>query len=45
MKAIRKDKKFHAGAVRFVLLRSLGDAFVSDSVTEEDLLVAIENLR
>lgn len=45
MKAIRKDKKFHAGAVRFVLLRSLGAAFVSDLVTEADLLAAIENLR
>lgn len=43
--ALRKDKKFHAGAIRFVLLRNLGDAFVSDSVTDVDIEQAIEALR
>jgi 3-dehydroquinate synthase len=43
--ALRKDKKFHAGAIRFVLLRNLGDAFVSDSVTAVDIEQAIEALR
>lgn len=43
--AMRKDKKFHSGAIRFVLLRGLGDAFVSDSVTEADIVRAIEALR
>ena len=45
MDAMRKDKKFHAGAIRFVLLRGLGDAFVSDSVSESDIIRAIEALR
>jgi 3-dehydroquinate synthase len=45
LEAMRKDKKFHAGAIRFVLLRGLGDAFVSDSVTEPDIIRAIEALR
>ena len=43
--ALRKDKKFHAGAIRFVLLRNLGDAFVSDAVTVQDIERAIEGLR
>lgn len=43
--ALRKDKKFHAGAIRFVLLRSLGEAFVSDQVHESDIVHAIEALR
>lgn len=43
--AMRKDKKFHAGAIRFVLLRGLGDAFVSGDVTESDIVRAIEALR
>ena len=45
LQALRKDKKFHAGAVRFVLLRSLGEAYVSNDVTEADLVNAIEGLR
>ena len=43
--AMRKDKKFHAGAVRFVLLRNLGEAFVSKDVHEADLVRTIEGLR
>jgi 3-dehydroquinate synthase len=43
--ALKKDKKFAAGGIRFVLLRQLGDAFVSDAVTEADIRRAIEGLR
>lgn len=35
--AIRKDKKFHGGSVRFVLIDKPGSAIVSDQVTEQDL--------
>ena len=45
LEALRKDKKFHSGAVRFVLLRRLGDAFVSNEITEYDIITAIEALR
>ena len=45
LQALRKDKKFRAGAIRFVLLRALGDAFVSDEITESDILDTIESLR
>jgi 3-dehydroquinate synthase len=43
--ALKKDKKFAAGGIRFVLLRKLGDAFVSDALTEADIHGAIEGLR
>jgi len=45
LQALRKDKKFHAGAVRFVLLRAIGEAFVSSEITETDIVDAIEGLR
>ena len=45
MEALIKDKKFEGGAIRFVLTRKLGSAFVSDEVTEEDIRVAIEEIR
>jgi 3-dehydroquinate synthase len=43
--ALQKDKKFHGGSVRFVLLRQPGDAFVSGDVTEVDIARQIEALR
>lgn len=42
---LRHDKKFNEGRIRFVLLRALGDAFVSHDVTEEHLAQAIRGLR
>ncbi len=45
MQKLVTDKKFASGVIRFVLLRGLGDSFVSDEVTEEDLIEAIEYLR
>jgi 3-dehydroquinate synthase len=43
--ALQKDKKFESGSIRFVLLRDLGDAFVSGDVSESDILRTIEELR
>jgi 3-dehydroquinate synthase len=45
MKSLGKDKKFEAGAVRFVLTKNLGSAFVSKEITEGDVRRAIEDLR
>ena len=45
MDALARDKKFSSGQIRFVLLKRLGEAFVSDEITREDLLEAIELLR
>ncbi len=43
--AMGRDKKFEAGQIRFVLLRALGEAFVSESVTTGDLQGALDRLR
>ncbi len=40
-----RDKKFVDGGIRFVLLRALGDAFLSRDVTLDDITEAIEALR
>lgn len=45
LEKLARDKKFAAGAVRFVLIRAAGDAFVSCAVTTADLTAAIEHLR
>ena len=42
---MKHDKKFSEGKIRFVLLRSLGDAFVSNDVTEAHIVNAIRGLR
>lgn len=39
------DKKFCRGAIRFVLLRSLGDPLVSADVTQDDLADALRHLQ
>ena len=43
--ALRSDKKFAAGQIRFVLCRELGSAFLSKEVTMEEIRDAIEELR
>ena len=43
--ALRKDKKFHDGSIRFVLLKSPGDAFVSSDITEDDIARQIRLLQ
>jgi 3-dehydroquinate synthase len=45
MEKLARDKKFDQGAIRFVLLRAFGDAFVSDAVTADDIREAVEYLR
>jgi len=45
MVALLKDKKFAQGQVRFVLCPRLGEAFVSEEVTLEEIREAIETLR
>lgn len=45
MAALRRDKKFEEGKIRFVLCRRLGEAFVSSDVTEVDVRGAVEGLR
>jgi 3-dehydroquinate synthase len=45
MTALRRDKKFASGQIRFVLTEQFGTAFVSKDITEDDLRGAIEGLR
>ncbi len=45
LRRARMDKKYDQGKVRFVLLKRLGEAFVSHDVTEAHLIEAIEQLR
>lgn len=45
LEKLARDKKFSAGAIRFVVLDTAGSAKLSDSVTQEDLVLAIEHLR
>jgi 3-dehydroquinate synthase len=42
---MKHDKKFSEGKIRFVLLRALGEAFLSEEVTETHLVNAIRGLR
>lgn len=42
---LARDKKFVSGAMRFVLLDRLGNAFVSEDVTHELIDEAIDHLR
>lgn len=45
MDALRTDKKFARGEIRFVLTAALGSAFVSRDVTLDDIRNAVEELR
>jgi 3-dehydroquinate synthase len=43
--AMRLDKKALAGKLRFVLLKRLGEAVVSDAVTDDDVKEAVDVCR
>ncbi len=45
LKKTASDKKFQAGNIRFVLLKEVGNAFVSADITKDDMLEAIQELR
>jgi len=44
LKTLRLDKKFVDGQIRFVLLKSLGNAFVSNEVTFDAIEAAVDDL-
>lgn len=41
----RSDKKMEHGVIKFVLLRSIGDAYTDRSVTEEELMDALQEIE
>lgn len=45
LEKLSRDKKFSAGAIKFVLLDKLGSAFVSSEVTLEAITETIEQIR
>jgi 3-dehydroquinate synthetase len=45
LEKMARDKKFDQGAIRFVLVPSLGDAHVSKAVGPQDIADAIAHLR
>ena len=45
MAAAQRDKKFAEGQIRYVVVPRLGEAFVAEDVTEQDLRTAIDSLR
>ncbi|MFZ4682523.1 MAG: 3-dehydroquinate synthase family protein, partial [Terrimicrobiaceae bacterium] len=45
MTALSHDKKFQAGAIRYILSEKPGSAFVSKDITADDLRAAIESIR
>jgi 3-dehydroquinate synthetase len=44
MEAIGRDKKKTAGRIRFVLMKDVGDVFVTDDVEETDVLETVKDL-
>ena len=42
---MKSDKKFKNGKIRFVILNKLGEAELSEDVSEDDIFLAIEALR
>lgn len=43
--ALKRDKKFDRGEIRFVLSPKLGEAFISKDVSESDIGATIEEIR
>lgn len=43
--AMQKDKKVDAGKIRFILLQSIGDAFITTSLTNQEISDAIRLLQ
>ncbi len=43
--AMRHDKKFSEGRIRYVITPRLGEAFVAEDVTADDIRAAIDSLR
>jgi len=44
VKAMQTDKKKRSGQLRFILVRGIGQAFVSDEVLDEDVIKSIEDV-
>lgn len=45
LKITKSDKKMADGQIRFILLKQIGEAYMDDSLTDEDLLEAIHYIN
>jgi 3-dehydroquinate synthase len=45
VEATKHDKKMEAGKIKFILLKELGNAYIDDTVTDEEMLEAIAFLK
>jgi len=43
--ATKSDKKMESGTIRFILLHSIGDAYVDRTVTDEEMLMALKEIE
>ncbi len=43
--ATKRDKKMSAGHIRFILLHGIGDAYIDETVTDEEILAAVNSLN
>ena len=44
LEAITRDKKMDAGKIKFILLRSIGDAYIDTTVTRQEMVEAVDYL-
>jgi len=40
----KSDKKMHGDKIKFVLIKHIGKAFLDETVTDEEILAAIEEI-
>lgn len=45
IKASKSDKKMDADRIKFILLRSMGEAYIDKTVTDEEMLQALEAVK
>jgi len=45
VKATKLDKKMASGQIKFVLLKSIGKAYIDTTVTDEEMLEAVNSLN
>ena len=43
--AMRSDKKKKAGKLRYILIRDIGETFITEDVNEEDILKVLQDLK
>ena len=45
LKLTKSDKKMEAGTIKFILLKKIGKAVIARTVTDEEILAAIEEIN